>query len=413
MSSTAELPVAGSRRRLYAVLALFGLLLFAAQAWVTYAYFTTQLPGGNDFFPRWYGARQLLLEGRNPYDQTVTREIEAVLDPLNQRTNSFNFAFPLPVIFSFFPLAWLSYAWAQAIWIITIIWLACVAQLLLLSLARWRLTPGTVLAILLLTLSFYPVTRTIFLGQFTIHVLLFLVLGFWLRWQGYPLLAGVSLSLATLKPQLLLLLLPWFILWFLYCRDWRALMGLVGGGVAQLLLSLLLLPSWPLDFVRGLGEYADRAGGRNLLQILLAWLPAGLQAPAVTLASVLLLLLVLYQIREPILALLRREAPATTEPEPLFWLGTCWAIVVTNLVPFQTGTTNQVLLLIPFMIWGGALIRAGKGYLFWALSFGLAIGLWLLFRVTLQGAAEGELMFLPLPLLAAAGLVLWQRAVAR
>ncbi|MCA9988357.1 MAG: DUF2029 domain-containing protein, partial [Anaerolineales bacterium] len=322
-------------------------------------------------------------------------------------------AFPLPVIFSFFPLAWLSYAWAQALWIVIIIWLACAAQLMLLSLARWRLTPGTVLAVLLLTLVFYPITRTIFLGQFTVHVLFFLVLGLWLRRHGYQLAAGITLSLATLKPQLLVLLLPWLGLWFLYRREWRTLAGLLGGGVVQLLLSLLLLPSWPLDFVRGLGEYADRAGGRNLLQILLGWLPAGLQSPTVTLASLLLLLLFLYQIRQPALALLRREPPAATEPEQLFWQGIFWAIVVTALVPFQTGTTNQTLLLIPFMMWGGALVRAGKGYLFWLASFGLAVGLWLLFRVTLRGAAESELMFLPLPLLAAAGLVFWQRTVAR
>ena len=413
MSSTTDSQALASRRWLYAGLALLGLLLFAAQVWVTYTYFTTQLPGGNDFYPRWYGAQQLLLAGRNPYDQEVTHEIAAVLDPLNQQTNSFNFAFPLHVIFSFFPLIWLSYAWAQAIWIVLIIWLACAAQLLLLSLARWRLTPGTVLALLLLTLIFYPVTRTIFLGQFTVHVLFFLVLGFWLRRQGHALAAGVSFSLATLKPQLLVLLLPWLLLWFVYRREWRLLVGLVGGGIVQLLLSLLLLPSWPLDFLRGLGEYAARAGGRNLLQILLGWLPAGRQAPAVTLASLLLLLLFLYQIRQPVLAWLRREPVSEAESENLFWHGTFWALVVTALVPFQTGTTNQVLLLIPLMFWGGMLVRAGKGYLFWMVAGLLAVGLWVMFRMTLRGAAESELMFLPLPLLAAAGLWLWGRKVRR
>ena len=381
-------------------------IFFVAQIWVTHRYFTTVLPGGNDFYPRWYGSQQLLLEGRNPYDETVTREIEAVLDPLNQRTNSFNFAFPLNVSLTFLPLVILDYAWAQAIWIVVIIWLSGAMMLMLRQLLGWRTTPLSVLAILISTLTFYPVVRTIFLGQFTIHVTFFVVLGLLLRQRGHLLWAGVVLSLTIIKPQMMVLLLPWFVIWFFYQREWAILKGLVFGGLSQLIVTLVLLPSWPLDFLHGLGEYADRAGGRNLLEIVFGWLPAAILSPTVTLLSLLLLLLFCYQVRKPVLASLQRVEPVRSEH--LFWQGTSWAIIVTALVPFQTGTTNQVLLLVPFVLWGSLLAARNKGVLFWVGFVGASVLLWVLFQVTLRGAAESELMFLPLPLLAFAGLLYWQ-----
>ncbi|HJX38843.1 MAG TPA: hypothetical protein VJ714_09590, partial [Anaerolineae bacterium] len=41
----------------------------------TYQTFTSQVPGGNDFYPRWRGARALIVEGRDPYSADVTLQI--------------------------------------------------------------------------------------------------------------------------------------------------------------------------------------------------------------------------------------------------------------------------------------------------------------------------------------------------
>jgi hypothetical protein len=76
-----------------------------------------------------------------------------------------------------------------------------------------------------------------------------------------------------------------------------------------------------------------------------------------------------------------------------------WTIVVTLLVPFQTGTTNQVLLLIPLFAW---LRRALAKWRALPVTIGvsaLLVGLWVLFLSTIRGNWENPLMFLPLPLL--------------
>src|SRR5271166_3535594 len=69
-------------------------------------------PRGNlsDLYPRWIGARELLLHGRDPYSDVVTREIQVgyygrTLDlsrPEDPRDQA-GFAYPVYVVFSLVP----------------------------------------------------------------------------------------------------------------------------------------------------------------------------------------------------------------------------------------------------------------------------------------------------------------------
>jgi hypothetical protein len=89
-----------------------------------------------------------------------------------------------------------------------------------------------------------------------------------------------------------------------------------------------------------------------------------------------------------------------------FRLATYWAIVTSLLVPFQTGTTNQSMLLIPLCTW---LRRELKRWGRWRVLTGvtvLLIALWVLFVGTIKGNWENPVMFLPLPLFSLAILVL-------
>lgn len=164
-----------TQRQEWAVLGVLFLLLFALEAWVTHRYFTSIVLGANDFYSRWHGARALVLEGRNPYSLDVTAEIQPVINIDPQQVGRGGFNYPLHVIFFFWPLIYLPYAWTQAIWMVWLQWLAIgtVAGLL-----TWKQVKPSmpVLAVLILAmLALYPVTRTIFLGQFTLHITFCLV----------------------------------------------------------------------------------------------------------------------------------------------------------------------------------------------------------------------------------------------
>jgi hypothetical protein len=82
-----------------------------------------------------------------------------------------------------------------------------------------------------------------------------------------------------------------------------------------------------------------------------------------------------------------------------FARATHWTIVVSLLVPFQTGTTNQAMLLIPFIAWLRMALKNWKAWIALGGVGSLELGLWILFLATISGNWENPVMFLPLPLL--------------
>ena len=82
-----------------------------------------------------------------------------------------------------------------------------------------------------------------------------------------------------------------------------------------------------------------------------------------------------------------------------------WTIIASTLVTFQTGTTNQVLLLIPMFAWlSSALERWGRRRVLIGAVI-LQMMLWALFLTTISGNWENPVLFLPLPLFSLAVMV--------
>jgi hypothetical protein len=370
---------------------LLGLLigvLFAIQCVAVHDFFFSTFPGGIDFYSRWAGARALLLENRDPYSLEVTTEIQAVIGIDPSLVGKGGFAYPLYTIYTFWPLIYLSYDWAQTIWMVTLMWVVIAATIGLLKLTQWRPPLVELLGLLLGTLLFYPVARSIIVGQFTLHVTLFVVLALWALRSGRDGWVGVCLAATLIKPQMVILIVPWIALWAIGQRRWRVIVGLVVGGAILLLTSLVLFPRWPISFLEDVQRYSGVAGGRNPLRVLkeLIW-PAGPDAILYGLAAI------------PVCAMLGAWWQAWRSNDDSFFQATFWTIVVSQLIFFQTGTTNQVLLLIPLFIWiREARERWGLG-LVWIGATGLLIALWILFVISLRWNREHPLMFLPVPLL--------------
>lgn len=374
-------------------LPLFGLLLLVVvvQVWATHRYMTSIVTGGNDFYSRWHGARVLLLEGQDPYDLAVTEEIQIMLGATHQAEGRSGFHYPLHVIFLFWPLVYLSYPVVQAIWMTVLIWIALGTVLVMLAREGWRPEPAGLAFVLLATITLYPVSRTVILGQFTLHVTFFLALTVWAWRNGRFGWAGLALSATSIKPQMIVLVGVLLVLLALRWRLWRFFVGVVGGGLGLLGASLLVYPRWVLSFIDDVQRYADVAGGRNPLVVLGDYAWGGVDAVRY-LISVLAVGAMLY-------GWWRAWQAAPAQRETRFELALWWTVVVSVLVPFQTGTTNQVLLLIVFIPWlrlawqrWGATVTAVGVFM-------LVAGLWVLFLATISGDFENPLLFVPLPVL--------------
>jgi hypothetical protein len=243
-------------------------------------------PRGNlsDLYPRWLGARELLLHHRNPYSAQVTREIQTgyygrPLDPdraddprFDEPKDQQGFAYPVLVVFLLAPTVGLPFPVVQAgfCWLLVILTLASV--LLWLQVLRWRPSATVTTILIVLTFGSYAVVQGIKLQQLTLVVSALLAGCAGALVAGYFSLAGFLLALATVKPQLTLPIAGWLILWAL--SDWRRrqifFWSFALTAAIFLAASEYVLPGWVGQFRDAVAAYRQYTGGAGSLLDVLA-----------------------------------------------------------------------------------------------------------------------------------------------
>ena len=243
------------------------------------------VPRGNlsDLYPRWLGARELLLHRRDPYSSEVTREIQTgyygrpldparPLDPKDQQ----GFAYPVYVVFLLAPTVTLPFPAVQAGLRWFLVALTAAAVLLWLRALRWRPSTATMAILILLTLGSYQVLQGIKLQQLSLLVGGLVAACALLLAENYLALAGVLMAFATIKPQLVLVLVAWLALWAF--SDWHRRQNFVWGFGSTMAVLLVagewVLPGWMSRFrdaVIAYRQYNDGAG--SVLDVLItpAW----------------------------------------------------------------------------------------------------------------------------------------------
>ena len=105
-------------------------------------------PRGNlsDLYPRWLGARELLLHHRNPYGDDITIEIQKgyygrALDPArpNDPKDQQGFAYPVYVVFLLAPFVGFPFHTVQFVFYSALIALTAASVWMWLRVLRWRL----------------------------------------------------------------------------------------------------------------------------------------------------------------------------------------------------------------------------------------------------------------------------------
>jgi len=368
-------------------------------------------PRGNlsDLYPRWLGARELLLRHRDPYSPEVTKEIQAGYygrpldagrpgDPRDQQ----GFVYPLYVVFLLAPTVKLPFSTVMAgfRWLLVLLTAASVP--IWLGVIRWR-PPRRVLAImLLLTLGSFPAVQGIKLEQLSLLVSALIAAASGLLVGGHLLLAGGLLAIASIKPQLVVPLAGWFALWT--AGDWRRRWPLLAG--FSLTLGVLLvaaeqiLPGWMGRFREAVAAYGQyTGGGGSLLDVLVtpkagkvlaagvillvAWLgwqkraaPAGSVDFSFTLATVLAATVVVIPMFAPYNQLLLLPAILLlTRSWRELWqrnLGTRTLLVITASLVLWPWLATLGLVLGPLVVPPGVLERAWAAPLYTSVPIPLA-----------------------------------------
>lgn len=358
-----------------------------------------QAPGGNDFLARWVGANQWLVSDRNPYDPQVSLVAQTLIygRPADRAAGEdvAHFAYPLFSMLFFGPFGLLPYPLARAVWMTILEVSLPVLAIFGMRLAGWRPSVWIQRSLILFSVLWYHGFRAVILGQFAVLEALLItgaLLAIQRREDG---VAGVLIGLSLAKPQMTVLLLPFVLLWAYASRRFSILIWALGTIAILLGGSLALIPDWPIEWVRQILDYTSYTAVGPPVSILAGLIPSAARAITTVLTGLALLYLILEWVR------------ALGKGDRWFQWTAALTIVMTNLIALRTATTNYVVILPALILifsvlaerWGpraNAAILMTLGILF--------IGIWAQFLATVEGNQEHPALYLPVPLLALAGL---------
>lgn len=304
------------------------------------------IPRGNlsDLYPRWLGARELLLHHRNPYGVEITREIQAgyygrPVDPTrpNDPKDQQAFAYPLYVVLILAPTVKLPFSQVHSafFWLLAI--LIATSILLWLQTLGWRLSKTAIALWILLSLNCFPAIQGLKLQQLTILVFA-LIAGSMTALVGRQfVLAGVLLGMATIKPQLVFFLILWLGIWVL--GNWRkrqhVMWSFLGTMAILTAAGEFLLPGWIREFQMAMKDYYRyTGGGHSILDIVLSPIPGRIFSAVLVGVAVIFLW----------------KNRRASERTPAFQWSLSFTLATTLLVIPTFATYNQILLLPGLMM---------------------------------------------------------------
>ncbi len=291
-------------------------------------------PRGNlsDLYPRWLGARELLLRGRDPYSAEVTREIQAgyygrPLDasrPEDPRDEQ-RFAYPVYVVFLLAPTVGLPFETVQRAFFWMLLLSTILGVLLWLRVLRWSTPWWTLVSLFLLTVGSPAVMQGLKLRQLSLLVAALVFAAVLLLVSDHLSAAGSMLAMATIKPQLVWLLLLWLAVWT--AAEWKRRYRLASSFLVSMMVlvasSEMCLPHWIPRFWQAIQEYQRYTGATSVLDM-------GLSAALLSLAMT------------GLICWKERKQVADSEA---FARVLCLVLAVTVLVAPTAAPYNQILLL--------------------------------------------------------------------
>jgi hypothetical protein len=254
-------------------------------------------PRGNlsDLYPRWVGARELLLHGRDPYSAEVAREIQVgyygrVLDhsragdPRDQQ----GFAYPVYVVFALAPTMQLPFELVQRWFLPFLILLTAASALIWVWCLGWRNSFLARTVVVILALGNLAVMQGLKLEQISLLVAGLIAIAFLFLIRDQQVAAGIVLALATIKPQLVVLLFVWFGIWMVgdARRRYRWATSFLVAMAIQIATAEWYLPHWIPRFWAAVREYRDYTGAISVLE---KWVGASVGRTLEIVAFVLLL----------------------------------------------------------------------------------------------------------------------------
>lgn len=223
---------------------------------------TNYLPARwSDFYPI-YRAAQVSVHGGNPYSESVTRSIQVWFygHPLSASHPSGDreaFVYPGYAAVLFLPLT--AIPWPVLSLLLTALWPMMIAF----SAWAWidMCAPdlgnrASIIALVLMATS-WPALWVCHTTQPTVPAFALATAACFLLRARRDVLAGMLLTASMFKPQLIVLILPWLLIWAMVQRRWRFVSSFAISAILLFAASLIVLPHWISQWRASLSIYVD------------------------------------------------------------------------------------------------------------------------------------------------------------
>ncbi len=367
---------------------------------VNYRY-SQQNPGGSDFLPRWVGTRQFLMTGQSPYSEQTTQAIQDLFygRPAQPDEDQVLFVYPFYSIFVFAPFALIpDFDMARAIWMTTLEIGIILITLAGISLSRWKLSPLMLGFLLIFALLWYYSIRPLINSNASVIVGLFVVGTLLAIRTEQDSWAGLLLALATIKPQVVVLLILYILIWSISEKRYLIFWSFLGNLALMVAVTSMLIPDWTWQNLRQVFSYPEYTLPGTPGAIFLQWVP-GVGKQMGWALTILLITTLIWEWR----------ASLGKEYRWFLWTG-FFTLTATTMIGIRTATENYVILLpvviLVFAAWDQEWGVFGRGLI--AVSYSLLLfGVWWLFLATLERGdqpIQAPIMFFPLPIFLLVGL---------
>jgi hypothetical protein len=392
---TSTRPFTSRSNRLLPFIFLLIIILLGTVVWFNYR-FAVDSPGGTDFLVHWVGTRALLIDGLSPYTDEVAVRIQTMVygRPAQAGEHELRVAYPLYSQLVFLPYALIGdYTWARAIWNTTLEIALVTMALLALTLTGWKPGRFGLVIYLLFSLTWYFAVRGLINGNAIIFVALFITGAVLAIRSERDELAGILLAFATIKPQVVVLFIPFVLLWAISHNRWRLVIWTGGTLLILIGLAMIFIPDWILQNIREVLRYPGYNPPGSPQAVFKLWFPgAGNQF-----AWGLTILMVAMLIVEWVMAWRKSF-------RWFLWTG-CLTLLITQWSGIQTDPGNFIVLFLPLVLVFAVLQdRYGRAasWVNSSLMIVILVGLWWIFLTTVEYAAQpiqSPVMFFPLPIL--------------
>jgi hypothetical protein len=340
------------------------------------------------------GTRALLVDGISPYSDEVALRIQQMVygRPALPGEHELRVVYPLYSELFFLPFAFISdFNVARAAWM-TLLEIGLVALAFLsLRLTNWK--PGVLLltAFLLFSIFWYHGLRPLINGNMVILVALLIAGGFLAIKTGRDELAGGLMALSTVKPNIVVLLIAFVLLWSVSTGRWRLVAWFFISLILLVAGAMIFIPDWPLQNLAEILRYPTYNPPGTPGQVFATWLPgAGSKLGSGITAFLAMLLLIEWYL-------------ARGKDFRWFLWTACLTMVASQWIGIQTDPGNFIILFVPltlvFAVWAERWGVRGQPVILF-LMLVLFAGLWALFLRTIVNGGQPQqslIMFFPLP----------------